>query len=98
MSNLFIDSRQIKSNYRPVFLLPICGKILEIFFSMTFIHILTQIILFLKINLVSDRGTPLSTSFFVLQQIYLFRLKTLVGLGTYFVIFHKRFISFISLT
>ena len=85
--------RQLKTNYRPISLLPICGKILE---KIVFDHFYS----FLNINnLISKyqsgfRPGDSTISLFRLHLIFIQLLKITMRLAQFFKIYLKRLIRF----
>ena len=71
------NNRQTKSNYRPISLLPICGKLLEKSFSITSTISSTHLIYYQKTNQVSGQGILLYTSSFQLHLIFINLLRAL---------------------
>ena len=83
------DNRQIKSNYRPISLLAICGKILEKI-------VFDQVYAFLNINnLISkNQGIQLYINYFLSLQLFMIPLKIMTKHVLYSWIFLKHLIRF----
>ena len=73
------NNRQIKSNYRPISLLPICGKSFEKIVFDQFYAFLNVNNLLSKNNLVLDQVIRQYTNFYPLHQLSMKRLKIMTS-------------------
>ena len=84
--------KQMLQNYRPVSLLPICGKILERLMFKEMFEFLLKINLFLSVSLVLNRAISVSINCYLLLMRYVVLLMKVLKLELYFLISQRHLI------